>query len=363
MGYQFFREETYARVRSQPPPKRGKGQGGASAQTGKRSARQIIDEALRAPDATPHVPRPEPPRILVGAGLEEARIELDQVLELARDVKVPNGKGGTRRQRDDTPILLGAVCSYPGRADDDDPLYREWRERSVAWLRETYGDDRLIAIVEHTDEPHGHIHALVHNRGESVKPSHAGHRAAAAVAAAGGTKKAGSDAYKAAERERQDDYHAKVGSKAGLLRIGPGRQRLTRPEYRARAQAAQAEAAAAIEARSFTARARADADAIVDAAKRAGRELLDAVRTKAADAEAQIRAAWERVRDREQRTDQRAVHAEALLDALEPRRQADAIAKATQTLRSHPQAPQGPLDASEGTDGHRQTSRAAPGRR
>jgi hypothetical protein len=126
---------------------------------------------------------------------------------------------------------MGLVASYPGRADDTDPGYTAWRERVVRWVRELFGDDRILGIVEHRDESYGHIHALAHDHGRTVKTLHPGHASALRATRAGASTKAAGDAYKAGMRRLQDHFHERVGEPSGLTRLGPGRARLTRAEW------------------------------------------------------------------------------------------------------------------------------------
>ena len=72
---------------------------------------------------------------------------------------------------------------------------------------------------------------LVAAGGKSVKPLHPGYAASVPIRQAGGTQAAQSDAYKAAARGWQDEYHKKVAAECGLARLGPGRQRLSRAQW------------------------------------------------------------------------------------------------------------------------------------
>ena len=123
---------------------------------------------------------------------------------------------GTRKQRVDTPI-----CSVRWRpilepANEANGGYVEWRDRTLDFMRQRYGA-HLVCVFEHVDEAYGHVHALVANGGASVKPLHAGH--AAALQLVGSKPRA--DAYKAAERALQDEFHAQVAGPCGLARAGP----------------------------------------------------------------------------------------------------------------------------------------------
>lgn len=313
-SYQFFHENTYARVRGQSPPRRKAATATASlsAKTPnddvKRSAREVVHEAIRAEHAAPHVEAPSPPRVLYGIQPGQTHAFLDRLEAQADQVQLPNGRGGMRRQRADTPILIGAVCSYPGPADDSDPLYVRWRDQTVAWLRDTYGDDQVMTILEHADEDYGHIHALVHNHGASVKPLHAGHAAAGEHPRG----KAAGDAYKAGERARQDDYQAKVGAQCGLARIGPRRRRLTRAQWQATKQAGHAEALAAEQAAQRAAQARQQA---TEAAARAAQQAAQ-VEALAAQRSADLARVNDRVQAAARVANQRLQAAEAAQQAL-----------------------------------------------
>lgn len=232
MGFQFIREECYATIRSQAAPsgKHGKARTGR----GKLSAREVIAEAIRADGAAPHVSAPQPPRSIYGLEANELPLWLDQIESMALDVKVPTSHG-ERRQRSDTPILLGVVASYPAKADETDPLYILWRKKTVEFFKQRYGS-ALISVLEHTDENFGHLHAEITNRGMSVKSLHAGHSAMLDSAKRGETKKIQSDAYKKGARKLQDDFYKLVGVESGLARIGPNKRRKTRSEWQAEKQ-------------------------------------------------------------------------------------------------------------------------------
>jgi hypothetical protein len=232
MGFQFIREECYARVRSQGAPGHAS-KGGRL--PGKRSAREVIAEAVRSDGAAPHVARPLPPRSLFGLDADELPLWMGQIESLAGEIKVKT-KGGERRQRSDTPILLGVVASYPARADEGNAMYVSWREKTIEFLKARYGTS-LICVLEHSDEAFGHLHAVVTNKGMSVKGLHAGHSALQESLRKGEPKKAQSEAYKNGARRLQDDYFGAVGMECGLARIGPRKRRKTRAEWHAEKQA------------------------------------------------------------------------------------------------------------------------------
>jgi hypothetical protein len=81
----------------------------------------------------------------------------------------------------------------------------------------------LVAVLEHVDEANPHLHFYaIEPDGLDVKRIHEGWVA----------KKDGQE-YRAAMRLVQDDYYRDVGSYVGLLRLGPGGERLDRDDYKA----------------------------------------------------------------------------------------------------------------------------------
>lgn len=245
MGFQFIREECYARIRTCGAPSNRTTSNIRS--TGKRSAREIIEEAIRAPGAAPHVGVPNEPRCHHGLAGRSLLKWLDLIERQADKVTVETKKG-LRKQRSDTPILMGVIATFPAQANDKDASYVEWRERTIEFFKKRYGS-ALISVLEHTDEAFGHLHAQVTNNGMSVKTLHAGHREALKAAKCGATKKAQSEAYKNGARQLQEEFYKDVGVRSGLARIGAGRQRLTRAQWHAEKQsnAATAERIRALE--------------------------------------------------------------------------------------------------------------------
>lgn len=204
--------------------------------TTRRSVAEIIDEAVRAPDATPHVSDPKPPVIHFG--------NVDQIfsdLEQGSASRMVQGPRTMQRQRKDTAVLLAGVASFP--APPGDPAAQWWISDIKNWLMKEYGDT-LKVVLEHVDESYAHVHFMAHKDGAPVKPLHPGYAADVRLRTEGATGKACSTAYKEAMRAFQDRYYAEVGAKHGMTRLGPARQRLTRAEWRSQQAAAKALAAA-----------------------------------------------------------------------------------------------------------------------
>ena len=119
MGFQFLHIEAYAR--------HGSKQHG---QPRKWSAREIAAEAMREPDACPHVEQPQPPQVLHGCTPAEAA-------KLAHDWADSSQDAKGRKLRADGLALAAGVVSLPAEQRQDWPRFRE---ATVAWLREQYGE-------------------------------------------------------------------------------------------------------------------------------------------------------------------------------------------------------------------------------
>ena len=237
-GFQFVHLESYSRK----PDKGG------------RTVGFVLDEAERKPEASTHVEYPGTPEVVFGVGVGEVRALHDARVAEAR-AEVTGGKA--RKVRTDQHTLLTVIASHPaamGQVRVDPAVAGEvaaWEDRTVAWLRETWGD-RLVGVVRHVDESHPHLHAYIvpDDPGMKAKSLHPGAVAKAAAKEAaeaeGCDGKAanakGDAAYKAAMRSMQDGYWEKAGLPSGLARLGPGRRRLDRGAWKAEQAAAGATA-------------------------------------------------------------------------------------------------------------------------
>lgn len=218
MGYQFLHLEGYARTGSKQAGK-----------PRKWSAREIAAEAMREPDACPHVEQPQPPTVLHGCTPAEAA-------KLAQDWADSSQDAKGRKLRADGLALAAGVVSLPAEQAKDWPRFRE---ATVAWLREQYGE-RLRSVVEHTDEAHPHLHFYaVPLPGERFEVLHPGRQAAAKKAQQGAKKGAQNAAYKQAMVGWQDDFQRAVAAHFALTRRGPGKRRLTRGAWKAEQEQAR----------------------------------------------------------------------------------------------------------------------------
>lgn len=218
MGYQFIHLDSYARTGSKQAGK-----------PRKWSAREIAAEAMRDPDACPHVEQPQPPQVLHGCTPAEAA-------KLAHDWADSSQDAKGRKLRRDGLALAAGVVTLPAEQRQDWPRFRE---ATVAWLRQQYGE-RLRSVVEHTDEKHPHLHFYaVPLPGERFEVLHPGRQAAAEKAREGGKKGAQNAAYKQAMVGWQDDFQRAVAAHFALTRRGPGKRRLTRGAWKAEQEQAR----------------------------------------------------------------------------------------------------------------------------
>lgn len=218
MSYQFLHIEAYAR--------RGSKQHG---QPRKWSAGEIAAEAMRDPDACPHVEQPQPPQVLHGCTPEEAAKQAHDWADGSKDAR-------GRKLRADGLALAAGVVSLPAEQAKDWPRFRE---ATVAWLKQQYGE-RLRSVVEHTDEAHPHLHFYaVPLPGERFEALHPGRQAAAEKARQGAKKGAQNAAYKQAMVGWQDDFQKAVAAHFALTRRGPGKRRLTRGAWKAEQEQAR----------------------------------------------------------------------------------------------------------------------------
>jgi hypothetical protein len=195
----------------------------AKGKTGGHSVRSIIAEAQREPGACDHVPEPLPPTLHHGVPVSELEGLCTEYAATMKDAK-------GRKMRADGLCLMAGVVSCPPGAEGES--WEKIRGESIEWLKERYGE-RLRSVIEHKDEEHPHIHwYVIPLPGERFDAVHEGKRAAAEANAKGLAKGEQNSAYKAAMRSWQDSYFDAVGVQNGLTRIGPGRRRLSRDEWK-----------------------------------------------------------------------------------------------------------------------------------
>lgn len=211
------------------------------------SIRSIVDELERLTGACPHVLEPLPPMIIEGMQPSEVHVKIQErfaeqnrYLRKARK-ELPERKGSLRTIRTDTHILVASIFSYPDSiADMVEEDYQAWRADVIAFAKGDAESNELevMAIVEHRDEAHPHLHILAvplitqANPRMNAKLCHEGH-VAQSKHVANDWSGSPSRSYKQAMRSWQDAYHREVGSKHGQARKGPKRRRLDRATWRA----------------------------------------------------------------------------------------------------------------------------------
>ena len=229
-SYQFIHVDAYGRDgSSQTKTSTNKHGAKVTTTTKSRSAKEILAEQWREEGACPHIKTPSKPGLLYGVPPAEVLPIINEWAENSKDAQ-------GRKLRKDAHCALIGVASLPREMEDNFP---EFAEDTLLWLKEKYGD-RLKSAVYHNDEAHPHLHFTVVPRiGERFDDIHEGLKAK--NEAKKNNKKAGEQnlAYIEAMRGMQDEFSKKVAMCHGLTRIGPGRRRLTRAQWKAeKAQAA-----------------------------------------------------------------------------------------------------------------------------
>lgn len=173
--------------------------------------------------------------------------------------------------RKDALCLVAGVVSAPH--DIEPEGWEKFRSDSIDWLKKKYGD-ALESVIEHTDESHPHLHFyVVPKPGQRFESIHQGRAAANAKKGQGGKKGEQNQAYKASMREFQDEFFEKVGIEHGFTRIGPGKRRLTREEWKLEQIQAAAAAKAITVAHDTVTLSKVEAQQIKDKAVQDGKEF------------------------------------------------------------------------------------------
>ncbi len=232
--YQFIHIESYSRTAPKTAQHKNKKTGKQSGKKGGHCVSYIVKEATRDPDSIPHIDNPQSPIYHHGKPLEELEATCNAWADTVKDAS-------GHKTRKDALCLVAGVASAPH--DITEEAWAAFRADLIKWLQEKYGE-RLQTIIEHADESHPHLHFyVVPLPGERFEIIHQGKAAASAEKKNGGLKGEQNQAYKAAMREFQDEFYNAVGIEHGFTRIGPGKRRLTREEWKL--EQIQAEAAAA----------------------------------------------------------------------------------------------------------------------
>lgn len=219
MGSQFIHADSYGR------------QAGKGKRSGNTIA-SIVGEAERDEGQCYHIEEPQKPVVLFGSSFREAGIEAEKWAEPMKDAR-------GHKLRKDALCMVAGVVSAP----DDLKDWDKYKKDAVKWLVKKYGKC-LKSVVEHTDESHRHFHfAVVAKKGERFETIHQGYAAQREADPLRGDRKRtteekssgrrqGIHAYQTAMRDYQDEFYEAVSKKHGLTRIGPGRRRLSRGEWK-----------------------------------------------------------------------------------------------------------------------------------
>ena len=254
-GYQFCHIENWAKTKTKGSAhhRAGKRRDGTEAWT----AEEILAEAVRLDGHARHVDQDGPPPTIIpgaAATFEEMRALYETASTVKRSVPYTNPKTKkrtTRKRRiqSNERTLHTAVFSLPVTVEEahgDEALKQRCRSvLRAAVEHETYRIERLggtfAMAVEHWDETHVHVHlfAVDLERGR-VNHLHPGQVAKRRFQEAPENReldpkamnRGADNAYRTAMRAWQDELHDGVFREAGLLRLGPGRERLSRRDYK-----------------------------------------------------------------------------------------------------------------------------------
>jgi hypothetical protein len=192
------------------------------------SIADILAEAARKKGNCPHVMSPQPPGLIYGVPLDQVEALADAWASTqAIEVKLKNGTVARRRMRFDAPSIAAGVISLPAARAAEWPAFRD---HAIEQLQKRHGD-RLVSAVEHLDESHPHMHYyLIPLPGESFGTVHDGY--AASRMARSEPENAVRTAFKDAMKKWQDWVHESISEAFGLARLGPGRERLSRADWK-----------------------------------------------------------------------------------------------------------------------------------
>lgn len=255
--YQFVHVESYSRTAPKAAESKNKKTGQASGKAG-RSVSWVVNEAIRDAGSIPHIEAPQSPIYLHGEPLEQLEATCESWASSMTDAR-------GRKLRKDALCLAAGVVSAPN--DIDPQAWEAFKRDSLAWLKNKYGDS-LRTVIEHVDESHPHLHFYcVPQHGQRFETVHEGKAAVAESKALGQAKGLQNQAYKRAMRQFQDEFFEGVGIEHGFTRLGPGKRRLTREEWKQEQHQAAYASAAIGKAKAMTFEAEIESATIIGDAK------------------------------------------------------------------------------------------------
>lgn len=193
---------------------------------------QVANEAVRAPGHCDHIKLPMPPNIVFGVSpLVAAKVaEAWSRRQTATFFHKPSHAVISRKFRRDKPCAVVGVISVPPEWTSGE-MWTNFCQASMAWLGSKYGLERLLSVVEHTDEHCLHLHFWAVPRvDETFSTIHQGVKAVEDVGS-NATRGVREAAYKKAMSSLQDEFHERVGKFFGLERLSVGRHRYTRAQW------------------------------------------------------------------------------------------------------------------------------------
>ncbi|HBL0836587.1 TPA: hypothetical protein LOO12_004732 [Escherichia coli] len=222
MSYQFIHIEDYGINISKKRSNNGTSEK-YKKETKGRSVSQIISEAKRDNGFCSHVEKPEEPIILYGKSLDEVE---KLAMEYHSKTKIIDKNGKEKKLRSDANVLLAGVISLNR---ENMEIWEDYKNDSIAYLKNKYGE-KLISVIEHTDEEHPHIHFYcIQDIGKKFDLIHDGKKA---LYENKDKKKHDQNiAYLNAMRDFQEDFFKVVSSNYGLSKDGPKRARMSRSDY------------------------------------------------------------------------------------------------------------------------------------
>jgi hypothetical protein len=195
----------------------------------------IVAEMMRESHACPHVESPRPPVILYGC-------DPNAIPGMARDPLAEARNSAGHKLRRDAPIAVIGVATWPvlRAVCEDDPAERDkyvaWRTDTVRYLTKRWGD-ALIGVVEHVDENYPHIHSACFLHCRRSPPDHRSGASRSPGCAGGLESRPTSQAATAGLQFRDGRLSGSLppggGARHGLTRLGPRRQRVPRPAWKA----------------------------------------------------------------------------------------------------------------------------------
>lgn len=218
-----------------------------NSQTKKSSCFDVIMEALRKAGFFNHLLdggyTAQEPNILYSDSDKNLLDRMDDFIKQLETEKDSQGRKISAIQN----ILMAGVFSYPkpvntkdGWTEDDKQNYLLFKETSIDFLKNEYGDN-LVCVLEHQDEEFPHLHYYVVNKKKisALNELHPGHSAVLKEQQKLETELAPTakmKLYKNAMKSWQDRFFAQVGIYCGFDRLGPKKQRLSRSEWKIRKQ-------------------------------------------------------------------------------------------------------------------------------